>query len=45
MKNVVSSYSDHWLAIIGAVFISCVLFFPGGIWGALRQIRWRARKP
>jgi branched-chain amino acid transport system permease protein len=45
MKNVVSSYSDHWLAIIGAVFISCVLFFPGGIWGALRQIRWRERKP
>jgi branched-chain amino acid transport system permease protein len=45
MKNVVSSYSDHWLAIIGVVFISCVLFFPGGIWGALRQIRWRERKP
>ena len=45
MKNVVSSYSDHWLAIIGAVFISCVLFFPGGIWGTLRQIRWRERKP
>jgi branched-chain amino acid transport system permease protein len=45
MKNVVSSYSDHWLAIIGAVFISCVLFFPGGIWGALQQIRWRERKP
>ena len=38
MKNVVSSYSEHWLAIIGAIFICCVLFFPGGIWGALRQI-------
>jgi branched-chain amino acid transport system permease protein len=44
MKNVVSSYSEHWLAIIGAIFICCVLFFPGGIWGTLRQIRWRRRK-
>src|SRR5216684_2171923 len=43
MKNVVSSYSEHWLAIIGGVFICCVLFFPGGIWGTLRQIPlpWR----
>ena len=44
MKNVVSSYSDHWLAIIGAVFICCVLFFPGGIWGTLRQLRLLERK-
>jgi len=41
MKNVVSSYSEHWLLIIGAVFIACVLFFPGGIWGTLRQVRAR----
>jgi len=45
MKNVVSSYSEHWLAIIGIIFISCVMFFPGGIWGTLRQIRLRRRKP
>src|SRR5882757_2683900 len=45
MKNVVSSYSEHWLAIIGITFICCVLFFPGGIWGTLRQIRLRRRKP
>jgi branched-chain amino acid transport system permease protein len=44
MKNVVSSYSDHWLAIIGSIFICCVLFFPGGIWGTLRHIRWQGRK-
>jgi branched-chain amino acid transport system permease protein len=45
MKNVVSSYSEHWLAIIGAIFICCVLFFPGGIWGTLRQVRLWGRKP
>lgn len=41
MKNVVSSYSQHWLFIIGAIFICVVLFFPSGIWGTLRQVRWR----
>jgi branched-chain amino acid transport system permease protein len=41
MKNVVSSYSEHWLLIIGIIFICCVMFFPGGIWGTLRQVRWK----
>jgi branched-chain amino acid transport system permease protein len=40
MKNVVSSYSEHWLAIIGVTFISCVMFFPGGLWGTLQKVRW-----
>jgi branched-chain amino acid transport system permease protein len=42
MKNVVSSYSEHWLLIIGVVFIGCVMFFPNGVWGTLRQMKWRA---
>jgi branched-chain amino acid transport system permease protein len=45
MKNVVSSYSERWLAIIGVVFICCVMFFPGGIWGALRQCMARKGEP
>ena len=40
MKNVVSSYSEHWLAIIGTTFICCVMFFPGGLWGFLHRRRW-----
>jgi branched-chain amino acid transport system permease protein len=43
MKNLVSTYSEHWLAIIGVIFVASVLFFPGGIWGALRQVRVVAR--
>jgi branched-chain amino acid transport system permease protein len=39
MKNVVSSYSEHWLAIIGIAFICCVMFFPGGIWGSVQNLR------
>jgi branched-chain amino acid transport system permease protein len=45
MKNVVSSYSEHWLAIIGITFICCVMFFPGGLWGSLQKARWRGVRP
>ena len=45
MKNVVSSYSEHWLAIIGVTFICCVMFFPGGLWGTLQRLRWRWVRP
>jgi branched-chain amino acid transport system permease protein len=41
MKNVVSSYSEHWLSIIGAIFICCVMFFSGGLWGAAQKLQWR----
>jgi branched-chain amino acid transport system permease protein len=44
MKNLVSSYSAHWLLIIGAIFVACVLFFPYGIWGTLRGLTVRGRK-
>jgi branched-chain amino acid transport system permease protein len=45
MKNLVSSYTQHWMLIIGVVFISCVLFFPGGVWGALCAAWMRRRAP
>jgi branched-chain amino acid transport system permease protein len=45
MKNVISSYSEHWLAIIGVTFICCVMFFPGGLWGSLQKVRWRGVRP
>jgi branched-chain amino acid transport system permease protein len=45
MKNVVSSYSEHWLSIIGITFICCVMFFPGGIWGMLRRLNWAKVRP
>jgi ABC-type branched-subunit amino acid transport system permease subunit len=45
MKNVASSYSEHWLSIIGVTFIACVMFFPGGIWGMLRRLNWTKVRP
>ena len=38
MKNVVSSYNEHWLAIIGITFICCVMFFRQGVYGTARAI-------
>jgi branched-chain amino acid transport system permease protein len=43
MKNLVSTYSTHWMLIIGVVFIACVLYFPGGVWGTLRQLQRERR--
>ncbi len=43
MKNLVSSYSDHWLLIIGSIFVASVLFFPGGIWSIFRRPPFSAR--
>jgi ABC-type branched-subunit amino acid transport system permease subunit len=31
------------MLIIGVVFITCVMFFPGGIWGTLQHVRWPKR--
>jgi branched-chain amino acid transport system permease protein len=45
LKNVVSSYSEHWLTIIGVTFICCVMFFPGGLWGMGQKLIWRKARP
>ena len=39
MKQFVSSHTDHWLLIVGIVFIGCVMFFRGGIHGLIERLR------
>lgn len=41
MKDVVSSWTDHWMFLIGAVFIACVMVLPQGVWGAVLQASGR----
>jgi branched-chain amino acid transport system permease protein len=43
MKNFVSTRTDHWMLIIGIVFICCVMFFRQGVYGTARDF-WRARR-
>ena len=33
LEDVVTTFTKHWMAVIGVVFMFFVLFFPKGIWG------------
>jgi branched-chain amino acid transport system permease protein len=35
LEDVVTTFTKHWMAVIGLVFIFFVLFFPKGIWGTI----------
>jgi len=37
MKNFVSSHTQHWLLVVGVIFVACVMFFRQGVWGMLRS--------
>lgn len=38
LKNLVSVYTHRWLLILGAVYITTIMYAPEGIVGALRQL-------
>jgi branched-chain amino acid transport system permease protein len=35
LEDVVTSFTKHWMAVVGLIFMFFVLFFPKGIWGSL----------
>ena len=39
MRQFVSSHTEHWLLIVGVVFIGCVMFFRDGVYGLVTH--WR----
>ncbi|MES2586231.1 MAG: branched-chain amino acid ABC transporter permease [Pseudomonadota bacterium] len=39
LKNVASQYIDHWVTLLGFVFILIVMFIPGGIMAGLERIK------
>jgi branched-chain amino acid transport system permease protein len=43
MKNFVSTRTDHWMLIIGIVFICCVMFFRQGVYGTACSLLQRRR--
>jgi branched-chain amino acid transport system permease protein len=43
VKNLVSSYTQHWPLVIGVTFVACVRYFPNGLWGAVRRLNLRAK--
>jgi branched-chain amino acid transport system permease protein len=43
LEDVVTTLTSHWMAVVGAVFMVFVLFFPAGIWGSLVKRVERAK--
>jgi len=43
LKYFVSSTTQHWTLIIGIIFIFSVMYFPHGIYGAIRSLRWSVK--
>jgi branched-chain amino acid transport system permease protein len=35
LEDIVTTFTKHWMAVIGIVFMFFVLFFPKGIWGTI----------
>jgi branched-chain amino acid transport system permease protein len=35
LEDVATNFTSHWMAVVGSVFMACVLFFPAGIWGSM----------
>ncbi|RJR32306.1 MAG: branched-chain amino acid ABC transporter permease [Desulfobacteraceae bacterium] len=43
LQYVVSSYTEYWSLVMGAVFIFCVMYLRRGIWGYLIHLRKRQK--
>ena len=37
LEDVVTTLTQHWMAIVGAIFMFFVLFFPAGLWGTFMK--------
>ncbi|MBL8302641.1 MAG: branched-chain amino acid ABC transporter permease, partial [Ideonella sp.] len=42
LEDVVTTLTKHWMAVVGALFMVFVLFFPRGIWGSI--LHWLGRR-
>ena len=44
LEDVLSALTRNWMIFLGTIFILCVLFFPEGIWGTIKELTTRKRK-
>lgn len=38
LEDVLSAVTPNWMIFLGVIFVLCVLFFPSGIWGAVKEL-------
>jgi branched-chain amino acid transport system permease protein len=41
LEDIISGFTQYWMIVLGPIFVLCVLFFPQGIWGTVRD--WTGR--
>ncbi len=44
LEDVLSAITPHWMIFLGTIFVLCVLFFPTGIWGTIKDWTTPKRK-
>jgi branched-chain amino acid transport system permease protein len=44
LEDVLSAITPNWMIFLGVIFVLCVLFFPAGIWGTVRDLALRRKK-
>ena len=37
LEDVLSAVTSNWMIFLGTIFVLCVLFFPSGIWGTIKE--------
>ena len=43
LEDVLSSLTRNWMIFLGTIFVLCVLFFPRGIWGTIKELATRKK--
>jgi len=38
LEDVLSAMTANWMIFLGTIFVLCVLFFPSGIWGTIKEL-------
>lgn len=44
LKEIISSYTEHWMIVLGSIYVIFVIFVPGGIVGSARAFGKRFKK-
>lgn len=44
MEDILSAVTPNWMIFVGTIFVLCVLFFPKGIWGTIKEMGVRLLK-
>jgi branched-chain amino acid transport system permease protein len=44
LEDVLSRLTTNWMIFLGVIFVLCVLFFPTGIWGTIKDHAMRKEK-